>query len=143
MAGAVSSVGFAFRRALLVNRRGRCQGLSMAKRLRVGVVYGGRSGEHEISLRSAASIITALDPQRYEVVPVAITKDGRWRTGPDTIALLEAAQRELAPAPEHGMEVTLAPEPTRQALVPLADAGATGPALALDVVFPVLHGTYG
>ena len=116
----------------------------MQRRLRVGVVYGGRSGEHEVSLRSAASVITALDPTRYEVVPIAITKDGRWLTGPESVRLLEAAQRDLAPAPEHGVEVTIAPEPTRRALVPLA-AGpeARRVATALDVVFPVLHGTYG
>jgi D-alanine-D-alanine ligase len=113
----------------------------MEKRLRVGVVYGGRSGEHEVSLRSAASVIAALDPARYEVIPIAITKDGRWRTGPETLRLLEAAQRDLAPATAHGQEVTIAPEPTRHALVPLDTPGASAP--ALDVVFPVLHGTYG
>src|SRR5215470_16059663 len=63
------------------------------RRMRVGVIYGGRSGEHEISLRSAASIIAALDPTRYEVIPVGITKDGRWLTGTDSLRILEAAQR--------------------------------------------------
>ena len=63
-------------------------------RLRVGVVYGGRSGEHEVSLRSAATVIGALDPARYEVVPIAITKDGRWLTGRDSLRLLEEAQRD-------------------------------------------------
>jgi D-alanine-D-alanine ligase len=113
----------------------------MEKRLRVGVVYGGRSGEHEVSLRSAASIIAALDPERYQVVPIAVTKDGRWLTGPESVRLLQAAERDLAPAPEHGHEVTIVPEPHRHALVPLEE-GHEGP-VALDVVFPVLHGTYG
>jgi D-alanine-D-alanine ligase len=113
----------------------------MEKRLRVGVIYGGRSGEHEISLRSAASIIAALDPAHYEVVPIAITKDGRWLSGPDTLRLLESAQRDLLPAPAHGAEVTIVPEPTRRALVCLDAQGA--PLTSLDVVFPVLHGTFG
>src|SRR5213082_1900935 len=111
----------------------------MERRMRVGVVYGGRSGEHEVSLRSAASIIAALDPARYEVVPVAITKDGRWLTGPESLQVLEAAQRDLAPIPEHGSEVTLPADPTRHGLLALGRGEAT----PLDVVFPVLHGTYG
>jgi D-alanine-D-alanine ligase len=111
----------------------------MTRRLRVGVLYGGRSGEHEISLRSAATVIGALDPARYDVVPIAIGKDGRWRTGIESLRLLDEAQRDLRAIPDHGIEVTAAPEPTRRALVPLA-GGAPVP---LDVVFPVLHGTYG
>ena len=111
----------------------------MVKRLRVAVVYGGRSGEHEVSLRSAAAIIANLDPERYEVVPVAIGKEGRWHTGPENLEVLERAQRDLAPIPSHGLEVTLPPDPTRRGLVPLAG----GPPIPLDVVFPVLHGTYG
>ena len=111
----------------------------MVKRLRVAVVYGGRSGEHEVSLRSAAAIIANLDPERYEVVPVAIGKEGRWHTGPESLEVLERAQRDLAPIPSHGLEVTLPPDPTRRGLVPLAG----GPPIPLDVVFPVLHGTYG
>jgi len=109
------------------------------RRMRVGVVYGGRSGEHEISLRSAASIIAALDPARYEVVPVGITKDGRWLTGRDSLDVLRVAQRDLAPLPDHGSEVTLPADPTRSGLIPLGRGRAVG----LDVVFPVLHGTYG
>src|SRR5881628_3492599 len=111
----------------------------MVKRLRVAVVYGGRSGEHEVSLRSAAAIIANLDPERYEVVPVAIGKEGRWQTGPESLEVLERSQRDLAPIPSHGLEVTLPPDPTRRGLVPLAG----GPPIPLDVVFPVLHGTYG
>jgi len=116
----------------------------MATRLRVGVVYGGRSGEHEVSLRSAASIIRALDRERYEVIPVAITKDGRWLTGPENLRLLETAQASLAAVPDHGTEVMLPADPTRHSLVPLAPVPeARRLATALDVVFPVLHGTYG
>src|SRR5262245_15009674 len=112
----------------------------MTKRLRVGVVYGGRSGEHEVSLRSAATVIEALDPAGFDVVPIAITKDGRWLTGRDSLRLLDQAQRVLAPVVEHGDEVMLPPVPSRGALVPAAGGPAS---FALDVVFPVLHGTYG
>jgi D-alanine-D-alanine ligase len=112
----------------------------MERRLRVGVVYGGRSGEHEVSLRSAASIVQALDPARYDVVPVAITKDGRWLSGPDSLRLLlQAAQTALQAVPAHGTEVTVVPEPSRHALLPLQP----GEGRPLDVVFPVLHGTFG
>jgi D-alanine-D-alanine ligase len=116
----------------------------MKRRMRVGVIYGGRSGEHEVSLRSAASVIAALDAERYEVVPIAITKAGRWLSGPESLAQLEKAQRTLSPAPDRGREVTIAPDPTRRSLLPLGagPAGRDAPR-PLDVVFPVLHGTYG
>ena len=125
--------------ARLVKQRSQCHGEVMRERLRVAVVYGGRSGEHEVSLRSAAAVIAHLDVQRYEVVPVAIDKEGRWRTGPDSLDVLERAQRDLAPIPPHGFEVTLVADPTRGGLLPLAG----GPPIPVDVVFPVLHGTYG
>ncbi|HZP41508.1 MAG TPA: D-alanine--D-alanine ligase family protein [Candidatus Binatia bacterium] len=111
----------------------------MTRRLRVGVVFGGRSGEHEVSLRSAWAVIGALDPARYEVVPVAIGRDGRWRTSLDMLRMLDEAQRELGPIPESGVEVAIPPDPARRALVPVAG----GNPVPLDVVFPVLHGTYG
>lgn len=111
----------------------------MTRRQRVAVLYGGRSGEHEISLRSAAAIIGALDATRYEIVPIAITKDGRWRTGIDSLRLLDEAQRDLKPIPEYGVEVMLPPDPTRGAFVPVGG----GQSIPVDVVFPVLHGTYG
>ncbi len=112
----------------------------MTRRTRVGVLYGGRSGEHEVSLRSAATVIGALDASRFEVVPIAITREGRWRTGLESLRLLDEAQRDLKPISDYGLEVTLAAEPTRRALIPLDDGP---PPATLDVVFPVLHGTYG
>ena len=66
-------------------------------RLRVGVVFGGRSGEHEISMRSALTVMSAMDPARYEIVPIGIARDGRWYLRPDAIAMLrEAAGRGQA-----------------------------------------------
>ena len=113
--------------------------MSGRTRLRVGVLFGGRSGEHEVSLRSAWRVLSAIDSEKYECVPIAIGKDGRWRTGIDTLRLLEDAQRELRPMPDHGVELTAPSDPTRHALLPIAG----GSPIPLDVVFPVLHGTYG
>jgi D-alanine-D-alanine ligase len=104
------------------------------KKLRVGVIFGGRSGEHEVSLVSAASVIRALDPTKYEVVPIGIAKDGRWLAG-------SPAQKMLPDVLQTGQRVMLSADPGTAALLPL-DA-AQGPPLRVDVVFPVLHGTYG
>jgi len=103
------------------------------KVLRVGVLFGGRSGEHEVSLASAASVIRGLDPDKYEAVPIGISKDGHWLIG-------EGAGKMLPEVLKGGRRVMLTADPTEAAIVPL-DRG-TG-AQRLDVVFPVLHGTYG
>jgi D-alanine-D-alanine ligase len=109
--------------------------MSAKKRLRVGVLFGGRSGEHEVSLASAASVIRALDPEKYEVVPIGISKDGRWLVG-------TGAQKMLPDVLKSGERVVLPPDPSAAALVPLT--GGTGqPSVMVDVVFPVLHGTFG
>ncbi len=115
--------------------------MARARKLRIGVLFGGRSGEHEVSLRSARSVMAALDPDRYEVVPIGITKDGRWLAGDAMAALSEGAAARPA---------TLLPEPATQASTLLAldraedDAAPSLSVVAeLDVVFPVLHGTYG
>jgi D-alanine-D-alanine ligase len=105
------------------------------KRLRVGVIFGGRSGEHEVSLASAASVIRALDPEKYEAVPIGITKDGRWLVG-------TGAQKMLPEVLKSGERVLLPPDPTSAALVPIVPS-AEHPAVAVDVIFPVLHGTFG
>jgi D-alanine-D-alanine ligase len=97
-------------------------------KIRVGVLFGGRSGEHEVSLRSAESILNSLDPRKYDVLPIAITHEGRWLTSRDALKLLPpgpAIQKVLA----EGRPLTVAAEPN-----------ADGP---VDVFFPVLHGTYG
>ena len=109
-------------------------------RTRVAVVFGGRSTEHAISCVSAGGILAALDPQRYDVVAVGITPEGRWVLGPEDPALLAISGREL-PSVKDGAAVVLPGDPTAGGLVPLED----GPALLgrVDVVFPVLHGPYG
>jgi D-alanine-D-alanine ligase len=103
------------------------------KRLRVGVLFGGRSGEHEVSLASAASVIRGLDLDKYEPVPIGITKDGHWLVG-------EGAAKMLPDILKGGRRVMLTADPTEAALVPL-DRGAG--AQRFDVMFPVLHGTFG
>ena len=104
------------------------------KKLRIGVIFGGRSGEHEVSLASAASVIRALDPEKYEAVPIGITKEGRWLAG-------TPAQKMLPEVLRAGHGVMLNADPSVAALVPTD--GASSAALHVDVVFPVLHGTYG
>src|SRR5208337_343254 len=103
------------------------------KRLRVGVLFGGRSGEHEVSLASAASVIRGLDPDKYEPVPIGIAKDGHWLVG-------EGAAKMLPDILKGGRRVMLTADPTEAALVPL-DRGAG--AQRFDVIFPVMHGTFG
>jgi D-alanine-D-alanine ligase len=109
--------------------------MSSQKRLRVGVIYGGRSGEHEVSLASATSVIRALDPEKYEVVPIGITKDGRWLVG-------TGAHKMLQEVLKSGERVSLPPDPTAATLVPLSP-GSGRPSVNVDVIFPVLHGTFG
>jgi D-alanine-D-alanine ligase len=105
------------------------------KRMRVAVLFGGRSAEHEVSISSASSVIRALDPEKYEVVPIGIGKDGRWLIG-------DNAQRMLADTIRKGRHVLLPAEPGTASLFHL-DAKTASPAVGIDVVFPVLHGTYG
>lgn len=112
--------------------------MARSDKIRVGVIFGGRSAEHEVSLVSAASVINALDKSRYEVIPIAITPAGRWLSTPDAVALLKSGV-EASELPER----IILPDPGRKGLVEV-DRGAAGRyAEALDVIFPVLHGTYG
>jgi D-alanine-D-alanine ligase len=104
------------------------------KRLRVGVIFGGRSGEHEVSLASAASVIRALDPEKYEAVPIGIGKDGRWFIG-------TPAQKMLPDVLRQGHRVMLSADPSVGALLPLEERAAGSQ--RVDVIFPVLHGTFG
>ena len=140
----------AFRTEHLGHRFGNYNGLAMAKKLRIGILFGGRSGEHEVSLLSAASILKAIDRRKFDVVPIGITKEGRWLAAADSSNLLEgsATTRQLrAGDPEatpgarllhEGMPTLLAPEPGQHGLGQRGSAGK-----AVDVVLPVLHGTFG
>jgi len=137
------------------------------KKIRVGILFGGRSGEHEVSLLSAASVFNAIDKSKYEVVPIGITREGRWLTSSDAERLLagkpgpDAAHHLRAGDPEataaaallaQGESVIVPPEPQEthgasmvpfqseasQLARPIADR-----AINVDIIFPVLHGTFG
>jgi D-alanine-D-alanine ligase len=150
----------------------------MGRKLRVGILFGGRSGEHEVSLLSAASILNAIDRRKFDVVPIGITKEGRWLASADAHQLLNgtsaagarqlrAGDPEVTPAARllhEGIPTLFAPEPDNPPLVqskrsraPI-DSGRAAPVFAgsyrpghiarlsgdsLDVIFPVLHGTFG
>jgi D-alanine-D-alanine ligase len=137
------------------------------KKIRVGILFGGRSGEHEVSLLSAASVLNAIDKTKYEVVPIGITKDGRWLTAEHAERLLRGDADEGARTPQTtlragdpeatlgaavlatGESVVVPPEPARRGvgLSPFqTDANlrrASDRAINVDVIFPVLHGTFG
>jgi len=129
------------------------------KKLRVGVLYGGRSGEHEVSVASAASIFKHLDRTRYEAVPIRIEKDGRWVLAdrvPQALSaaeVIEQARQHAARLPRAGRDTLVVSHPSEDTLVtierrPAGDDGdepdrAVVTGLGLDVVFPVLHGPHG
>lgn len=114
-------------------------------RIRLGVIFGGRSGEHEVSVRSARSVIEAADREKYEVVPIAITREGRWLSPAESALMLPEATRSLLPEAVSGAgeALTIVGDPSRRGLLRLESNGASASAQRLDVVFPVMHGTYG
>jgi D-alanine-D-alanine ligase len=113
----------------------------MKRKVRVGIIFGGRSGEHEVSLRSARSVMDAIDKDKYEVVPIGITKEGRWLVKGDPMkALVSGVDPLLLASPgsneeSRGMATVVGDD---AALVPQASSLSE-----LDVIFPVLHGPYG
>ncbi|MDT7567892.1 MAG: D-alanine-D-alanine ligase [Pseudonocardiales bacterium] len=113
------------------------------RRIRVAVVFGGRSSEHAISCVSAGSVLGHLDRERFEVVPVGITPEGGWVLGRDDPEALSIQNRQLPAVDSTGTSLALPADPTLGGLVRL-DPGRAGEVLsAVDVVFPVLHGPYG
>jgi len=115
------------------------------KKIRIGVVFGGRSGEHEVSLASACAVIDNLDPNKYEIVPIGITKSGQWLLGCEPAKLIAAGQGvELDNQQnQHTSVVAITGDPTVRRLIPLQPDEQLGENDALDVIFPVMHGTYG
>jgi len=112
----------------------------MARKIRVGVIFGGRSGEHEVSLASARSLMGAMDKEKYEVVPIGIARDGRWIASGDPLRALEAGDASAS------QPAALLADPSRSGLLRLEDTERAVEATCLaelDVVFPVLHGPYG
>lgn len=114
----------------------------MRKKLKIGLIFGGRSGEHEVSLMSAQGVMGAIDKEKYEIVPIGITKEGRWLASGDPVkALSSGVVAESKPA-------ALLAEPTQRGLMCLREQaqehGLTAVQISqLDVIFPILHGPYG
>ncbi len=115
----------------------------MKKRLRVGILFGGRSGEHAISLESAASVMQAIDQKKYEIVPIGITPEGRWVLG--SLDLKAFPSQALAAVINTGNPVIASADPMGPKLIPLNSLSRTKTSSVpqLDIVFPVLHGTFG
>src|SRR5205085_12273839 len=116
----------------------------MTRKLRIGVIFGGRSGEHEVSVRSARSVIDAIDKSKYEVVPIAITKEGNWLAPSVAAELLPPETQRRISTQSFGPtrdDVAIVGDPSRNGLMNLGND--SGRAERLGVVFPVLHGTYG
>ncbi len=109
----------------------------MENKIRVGILFGGRSAEHEVSLVSASSIIDALDRKKYTVFPIGITPEGRWLSSKDAVKLLKE-KSSVESLPEH----LLLPDPRKQGLVEINTSGIAE-IQNIDVVFPVMHGTFG
>jgi len=111
----------------------------MAHRLRVGVLFGGRSGEHEVSILSARGIMGAMDPLKYQVIPIGITQEGTWIAGGDPMKSLLQGMEAGGSVP-----VTLVANPRQPGLIALAEGRIDGKRMVkLDVLFPVLHGPFG
>jgi D-alanine-D-alanine ligase len=113
----------------------------MAEKMNIGVIFGGRSGEHEVSLMSARSVLSVLDPAKYNIVEIGITHEGAWYTGKEVLSAFEKNSiKDLVPA-------VLLPEPRQKGMLYSLRITAAGTELApiahLDVIFPVLHGTFG
>lgn len=109
-------------------------------KIRVGVIFGGRSGEHEVSLVSARSIMKALDPHRYDVIPIGITKKGTWLVGSEPQGMLPETPR--APMLETAGQAAVMGDPSMRGML-LLNSAAKIDRVNLDVAFPIVHGTYG
>ncbi|MGH2727793.1 MAG: D-alanine--D-alanine ligase family protein, partial [Actinomycetota bacterium] len=110
------------------------------RKIRLAILYGGRSAEHEVSVVSARSMMAAIDRAKYDIVPIAITKQGRWQLPARTPEQLEAMTGSLPATGDDGMDVALVRDSGETSLRTLEGGDGLG---SVDVVFPVLHGPYG
>jgi D-alanine-D-alanine ligase len=135
--------------SIVVDQRSKQLVGKSVKKLRIGVIYGGRSGEHEVSLASAAAVFQNLDPQRYDPIPIRIEKDGRWTLADQPPRLMSAAgviEAAKTRAADTGREAHLVAHPGIETVLTIDRTDRhheVVSGLALDVVFPVLHGPYG
>jgi D-alanine-D-alanine ligase len=107
------------------------------KRLRIAIVFGGRSAEHEVSLQSARNVIESLDKEQYEPVLIGIDKEGRWYLNENSMLVLDGGDPKLIRLTENQQEVALIPNGSNSSLISLSTQKSIG---AVDVIFPVLHG---
>jgi D-alanine-D-alanine ligase len=112
----------------------------MPGKIRIGILFGGRSAEHEVSLQSAKNIIDAIDRNKYEVVLIGIDKKGQWHLNEESRFLLPTIESKLPELPESRENLALVPGKQNQQLVALSGEQRLG---SLDVIFPVLHGPFG
>ncbi|HEU5247731.1 MAG TPA: D-alanine--D-alanine ligase [Candidatus Udaeobacter sp.] len=112
----------------------------MARKIRVGILFGGRSAEHEVSLQSAKNILDAIDTNKYEVVLIGIDKKGQWHLNEESRFLLPATEFGLPKLTEKGENLALVPGKQNNQVVALSGERRLG---SLDVIFPVLHGPFG
>ncbi len=112
----------------------------MKRKIRVGILFGGRSAEHEVSLQSAKNIIEAIDKQKYEVILIGIDKEGRWNHIDDSVYFQLFENAESPALPEFTDSMSVIPYRGKQEFLILPDGRSIG---TIDVVFPVLHGTFG
>lgn len=117
----------------------------MPKKLRIGVIFGGRSGEHEVSLRSAQAIIEAIDQKKFDVIPIAIGKEGKWLGPSQSAHLLPEHLHNSVALPFEGQtgDVALLGDPSHKGLISLQTGNSSVGPEKLDVVFPALHGPFG
>jgi D-alanine-D-alanine ligase len=115
-------------------------------KLRVGVIFGGRSGEHEVSIRSARAVIESIDHTKYDVVPIAITKEGKWLAPAEAVQLLPGTAQPLISSEvisRSQPDVAILGDPSHKGLISLNSKSDSPFSEKLDVVFPVLHGPFG
>ena len=112
----------------------------MANKIRVGILFGGKSAEHEVSLQSAKSIVEAIDREKYEVVMIAVDKEGQWHLTDASRFLLNADDPKLIQLNKVSDNLALAPGKRSEQLISLTSHGSTAP---VDVIFPVIHGPFG
>ena len=114
----------------------------MPKKVRVAVIFGGRSGEHEVSIRSANAVINAIDRKKYDVLPIAITKEGKWLPPQESVGLLPpSVQSSLSPKQSSG-DIALLGDPSHRGLISIDDRSSDARE-RIDVILPVLHGPFG
>ncbi len=123
-----------------------CFQYTFMQKIKLGVIFGGRSGEHEISIRSAKTIIEQIDKDKYEVIPIAISQEGNWLNPKESLKLFSAQTQEILSKTVENYPnnaIALIGDTKYKGLTELETSGKKENSTPIDVIFPVLHGTYG